>query len=221
MRGAGFFISIVGVLAVTLIICVCAFACNGGKIKFNAKYYFVCYRIADDAISASSLSGTVSSYGGAGYILNYKNSYYVTVSCYYTERDAQAVCDSLKKRDLDCSVLKTEITQFKLKGFSAQRNAQLYLGNLNTLDALSAIAYDCANGLDTGEFTQSKAKEVVSAIKSGLNGLLAANPSNCFTEKLMRLCAECDDKQKGFLYSKDMRYLQIALTDTVINTVLN
>ena len=95
------------------------------------------------------------------------------------------------------------------------------MGNLNTLDALSALAYDCANGLDTGEFTQSKAKEVVSAIKSGLNGLLAANPSNCFTEKLMRLCAECDDKQKGFLYSKDMRYLQIALTDTVINTVLN
>ena len=202
MRGAGFFISIVGVLAVTLIICVCAFACNGGKIKFNAKYYFVCYRIADDAISASSLSGTVSSYGGAGYILNYKNSYYVTVSCYYTERDAQAVCDSLKKRDLDCSVLKTEITQFKLKGFSAQRNAQLYLGNLNTLTRFPPLPTTAQTGLTRASLRKARQKKLSLPLKAGLTVCLPPIPQTVLRKSLCVFAQNATTNKRAFYIPK-------------------
>ena len=221
LRVNAFIVSVIAVVTATVIICISAAACSGAKLTFECSYYFVCYRIADNSISASSLSETVSSYGGAGYILNYEDGYYVTVSCYYTQRDADTVCSGLKKRELDCNVLKISTKNYKLNGYSAKNNAELYLGNLNTLHSLSLLAYECANGLDTGEYTQSKAKDVLSNLKSGLNGLKKSNPSNCFTDCLEMLIAQCEDRESGYLYSKDMRYMQIAVTDAIINARLN
>ena len=220
VRFSGFIVAIIAVVAITVTICVSAISCSGAKLTFNSRYYFVCYRIADNSVSASSLSGTVSSYGGAGYIMCHDNNYYVTVSCYYAEGDAEAVRTSLKRRGLDCSVLEIVTEDYKLNGYAAKKNSELYLGNLNTLHSLSIMAYECANGLDTGAYSQSKAKDVVTSLKSGLYGLKKANTSNCFTKKLEFLIAECEDKENGYLYSKDMRYLQIAVTDVIINAEL-
>lgn len=216
LKKAGGLYAIAAIVIVTVIICICAVSCGGGTLNFYAEYYFVCYRITDNTVSAGSLSGTVASYGGAGYILCHNNEYYVTVSCYYNKNDADTVCNSLKKRELDCSVLEVETPDYKLKG-SAANNTELFTGNFITLDSLSMMAYECANGLDTGEYTQSKAKDVVNAIKSAINGLLKTNGGNCFTGALGKLCAECTDRQTGFLYSKDMRYLQIAIIDAILN----
>ncbi|MDE6868405.1 MAG: hypothetical protein K2J83_04605, partial [Clostridia bacterium] len=166
------------------------------------------------------LSSAVSSYGGAGYILDYDGNYYVTVSCYYDEKDANTVCDSLKRRDLDCTVLSVTTKSYPVQSYSAKRNAKLYQGNLNTLNSLSILAYECANGLDTGEYNQSKAKDVLSAIKNGLIGLKNANTDNCFTNVLENLIDECDDLDGGYLFSKDLRYLQIAIADKIINAEL-
>lgn len=218
-KNTGFLIAVAGAVIAAVIIIICAVSCSGGKLTFKSTYYFVCYRITDNSISASSLSNAAASYGGAGYILNYEDSFYVTVSCYYKENDAEAVCISLKKRDLDCSVLEIKTDKYTLSG-SAKKNSQLYLGNFNTLNSLSTLAYECANGLDTGAFSQSKAKDVVLSIKTSLKGLLNSNASNCFTNDINFLIAECEDKERGFLLSKDMRYLQIAIIDTIINAEL-
>ena len=213
---SAFTLSALCAVIAAVIICVCAISCSGGQISYKSQYYFVCYRITDNAISASSLSSTVSSYGGAGYILNYDKYYYVTVSCYYKQRDAETVCASLKKRDLECSVLKIETNKYKLKS-SSKNNRQLFLGNFNTLNSLSLLVYDCANKLDTGEFSQNKAKEIIYSVQNSVKGLLKSNESNCFTNGLNNIYAECEDKQRGFLLSKDMRYLQIAIIDLIIN----
>ena len=154
----GFIVGVAAVIIATIIICASAASCSVGSVTFKADYYFVCYRIADNAVSASSLSGTVSSYGGAGYILNYDEGYYVTVSCYYKKTEAETVCLGLKRRELDCSVLEVNTNKYKIKSYGAKKNAELYLGNLNTLYSLSSLAYECANGLDTGAYTQEKAK---------------------------------------------------------------
>ncbi len=215
-----FGLAIAAVALVSVIICVCAFACSGGTLTFKTTFYFICYRSPDNAVSASSLSGTVSSYGGAGYILNYDGDYYVTVACYYDNNDAETVCANLKKRDLKCWVLKVQTEKYKLPSRSAKSKSKLYEGNLNTLNSLSTLAYECANRLDTGEYNQGKAKEVISAIKSGLNGLLKNNADNCFTSSLEYLITECDDKADGYVYSKDMRYIQIAVADAIINAEL-
>lgn len=215
-----FFISVVSVAVITVLICIFAASCHGAKLKFKTCFYFVCYAMEDNSISAGSISSAVSAYGGAGYILEHGGKYYVTVSCYYEEKDAENVCRELKDRNLFCSVLKIETKEYRLKTSDAKKHAELYRGNLNTLNSLSRLAYDCANALDTGEYNQSKAKAVIADIKSGLNSLLSANENNCFTAELRRLIAECDDAAGGIVYSKDLRKLQIAIADTIINTEL-
>lgn len=214
---AGFLTGVGGVILATVIICVCAFSAGGNEINFNASYYFVCYKQTDNAASAFSLSDTVASYGGAGYVLEYDGDYYVTVACYFNEADAKEVTNGLKYKDLNCSVLEAKTKSYKLRGANAKKKSELYLGNLNTLHSVSSLAYECANGLDTGDYDQNKAKEVFKAIKSGLNGLLDLNANNPFTEKLNYILAECENREKGFIHSGDMRYIQIAAIDGILN----
>lgn len=220
LKPTPFIISVSLVLAVTIFICAFAASCGNSYLEFNACYYFVCYSMEDNSVSASSMSSAVSNYGGAGYILEYNGAYYVTVSCYYEERDANAVKKELNGRGLKCSVLKIETKKYRLQTAYAKKNSSLYRGNLNTLHSLSQMAYKCANALDTGEYNQTKAKNVINDIKNGLNGLLTANEGNVFSTEIRRLLAECSDAADGYVYSKDLRKLQIAIADGIINAKL-
>ena len=224
MRIAGrkispFIISIVAVALVTVIVIIAAFSCSANKLTFKSTFYFVCYRTEDNAVSASSISGAVSNYGGAGYILEYNDAFFVTVACYYDDKDAKTVCESLKKRDMECEVVKISTDEYSVAGNSSSNN-KLYLGNLNTLQSLTTLAYNCANAIDTGEYGQTQAKSVIADIRNTLNGLLTANADNCFSGELRRLIAECDNVSEGYVYSKDLRRLQIAIADSIINIKL-
>lgn len=212
-----FVISVAVVFAVTTAIIFGALAFNGSTIRFEANYYFVCYTVSDNALSADAISDTVSSYGGAGYVLEYDGNYYVTVACYYSENEANRVKQNLLKRGLNCSVLSIKTNNYSIQSLVIRDKEQLYLGNLNTLHSLSELCYKCANGLDTGEYGQSSAKSLLADVKSGLNGLKNANNENCFYKELRRLIAECEAIESGYIYSKNMRKLQIAITDTIIN----
>lgn len=218
-RISPFVLSVSAVICATVIICAAAFCCCTNRIYFETEFFFVCYRAEDNAVSASSVSEAVSSYGGAGYILEYGDVFYVTISCYYTKPDADGVCETLKKRNFNCEVLKVSTGDYTVNSRS-KKNNKLYLGNLNTLVSLSSVAYECANRLDTGEYLQAQAISVVEEIKTALGGLLSANKDNCFTTPLRRLIAECTESGDGFIYSKNMRKLQIAIADAVINADL-
>lgn len=208
-----FSLSIICVVVLSLVICISAISCTGRKVTFTATYCFVCYKIADNSVSAGALSGTVSDYGGAGYVLTYNNCYYITVSCYYKKADAESVCATLKKGETVCTVLQINTDKFRVDN-SVNTNA--YLSILNNLDSLSRLAYECANGLDTGSVSQSNAKDVLRNIKTGLDGLSQSYPANRFTENLKELSAKCTELKKDFVYSKDMRFLQISIIDNII-----
>lgn len=214
------FFVLAAIALATVIICFCAATCSGRRLGFEATYYFICYKMTDNAVSAGSLSQTASSYGGAGYILPHGGNYYVTLSCYYKSDEADTVCLNLKDRGLECSVLEIETKEFRLSP-SAKNNEQLYLGNLKTLHTLSTLAYECANALDTGEYSQSKSKSILASVTDTLNGLLKTNQNNCFTESIKSAVEECSRFSSGYLYSKNMRYIQIALADRIINAELN
>lgn len=224
MRIAGrkflpFIISVATVALVTVIIIIAALSCSANKLTFKSTFYFVCYRTEDNAVSASSISGAVSNYGGAGYILEYNDAFFVTVACYYDDNDANTVCASLKKRDMECEVVKISTDEYSVAGNSSANN-KLYLGNLNTLQSLTTLAYNCANAIDTGEYGQTQAKSVIADIRNTLKGLLTANADNCFSGEIRRLTAECDNVSEGYVYSKDLRRLQIAIADSIINIKL-
>ena len=215
-----FIVTVATVIAVTTAIILCVIFLGNATIQFEAEYYFVCYTVRDNALSADAISSTVSNYGGAGYVLEYDGNYYITVACYYTENEANRVKQNLLNRGLACSVLSVKTDNYSIQSLQNRGKQELYSGNLNTLHSLSELCYKCANGLDTGEYSQSSAKRVLNDVMSGLNGLKIANSENCFYGEIRRLIAECETVEGGFLYSKDMRKLQIAITDTIINIEL-
>ena len=224
MRIAGkkispFIISVAAVVIVTAIILGITFSCSANKLTFKTTFYFVCYRTEDNVVSASSVSGAVSSYGGAGYILEYDDNFYVTVACYYDDGNAKTVCESLKQRDVNCEVIENTTEEYAIASASNANN-KLYLGNLNTLQSLTTLAYGCANAMDLGEYGQTQAKSVISNIQNTLKGLLTSNADNCFSGEIRRLIAECTDASEGYVYSKDLRRLQIAIADAIINVKL-
>ena len=215
-----FFISVTLVLTVTAAIIICAAALTGAEANYSAQYFFICYSSEDNSVSAGALSGTVGDLGGAGYVLGYGGEFYVTVACYYSEHDAERVQKALSARGENCFLLKVETGAYPLQSVGAKSRKSLFEGNLKTLGSLSALCYECANGLDTGEMGQSSARAVIGDVEKGLNGLKNANPDNCFTAELKRLGAVCSEAGGDMIYSKDLRKLQIAIIDTIINIEL-
>lgn len=214
-----FALSMIAVTAVTIAIIFSVFSCGAGKVNFEAEYFFVSYSEEDDAVSAGSISGAVTNLGGAGYILPYNGAFYVTVAAYYDEKDAEKIKFSLLKRGLQCEILKVETGEYPTNSNVSGNKKKLFEGNLNTLDSLSRMAYSCANGLDRGEFDQTAAKEVIKNISNGLAGLEKSNRDNCFSAEIERLSDILGDLG-GYIRSKDVRRLQVAILDTIINIKL-
>jgi hypothetical protein len=74
--------------------------------------------------------------------------------------------------------------------------------------------------MDGGEIEQTAVKKFLDDAKTTLQGLLRQNDDNCFTDELNYLIAECDDITFGYIYSRDVRRLQIAITDCILNIKL-
>lgn len=208
-------------VAAAIVVGVVIVTSSQDRLYYTAQFYFVYYRSPDDAASASSVSSTVQSYGGAGHVVGYGGKYYVTVACYYSRNDADDVCANLKKRGLDCSVLEAEVSGYDLPTARARENAESYKGTLATLYSLSEISYNAANSLDTDGMSQDEIKGVISDVRTTLNGLLRRNSANCFTAELAYLVAECEDAAYGYVRSGDVRKIQIAIADCILNVKLS
>ena len=213
-----FALSIIFVLAATAAIIISSIFCGAGKAQFGAEYFFVCYAVEDNAVSAGSISDAVDGFGGAGYVLSRGDEFYIVVAAYYEKKDAEKIKFSLLKRGLECSILDIETDEYPLPAGKKNKKA-LFEGNLKTLDSLSRLAYACANKLDTGEYGQTAAKEVEKSLKDGLSGLKKSNPDNCFSKEIARL-EDILESFGGYIYSKDMRNFQAAALDVIINIKL-
>ena len=210
-------ILILAAVAVAVIIAIiCALPSCGDRLGFKTDFYYVCYETPTNSHSASSMSSVVHSYGGAGYVVESGGDYFVTVSCYYSERDALSVVRTLGTKGLNCKVVKVTAGDYKLS-VSAAGEREKYLGNLNTMLSLSKMCYNLANSLDDGSCGQSSAKTVLNDVSTTLQSLLRQNPSNCFTRPLSSLVGECKDVSHGIVLSRDVRRLQIAITDEIVN----
>lgn len=210
---------IVLTLVLAVVIICCSVSSGKSTLGFSAKFYYVCYKSPTDAQSAASVSGVVHSYGGAGYIIENGGKYYVTISCYYEEKDANSVCANLNNKGLSCAVIEAETDKISLPP-SAKNKAEGYKGALNTLYSLSVLCYDLANGMDGGAHNQSSAKSLLAEVNTGLESLYRANKTNCFSGELSALIAECEDVSHGYVFSYDVRRLQIAITDGIIHVRL-
>lgn len=207
-------LSVCVIAAVIVVVCINLF--GGTKLNFTATFYYVCYQSPTDNSSMVSISDLVQSYGGAGYIATCNNQSYVTISCYYSQEDANTVCTQLNKKGLSCKVIKAQTPQRKLFG-KARENSKKYEGNLKTLYSISQTCYNLANSVDNLEVGQKGAKSVLYEIKGVLNGLATGNEGNCLKEEIDYLVTQCDDITYGYVFSYGIRRLQIAVCDCIVN----
>lgn len=211
------YITVAAIAVLTVIFCITYSAVAPSSLQINLSYYFVYQYTADNAVSASSLSDATESFGGAGYILAFRSKFYITVACYYDETSANSVCLNLKNCGMECDVLAVSVTEKSISGTNSA-NAELFSGNINTLEQLGKISYNLANSLDKGEVTQSGAKDALSSVLSCVEGLYGVNTANCFSEGLSNIITICNDiLSDDYIYSKSARKLQIAIIDSIIN----
>lgn len=193
---------------------------GGEAVACDTTFYYVYYATPQTDSSSAAISDLVHSYGGAGYVATVDNKCFVVVSCYYVKDDADNVVGQLNERGVSCAVCSVKVPERTLYA-SARRNAKKYEGNLKTLISASKACYDLANALDGLSVGQEEAKSILSEIKSVINGLSCANAGNCFEKELNYLLAECDDVAYGYVFSYNVRRLQVAVCDTVVNVNIN
>ena len=197
-----------------------AVSCTDESISYSTTFYFVyCYE-ADGEDEAESLAGAVRAYGGAGYSLSYGGKYYIAASCYYSETAALSVCESLNRRGLSCGVLTAERESYSLTTTSAVSNSQSLKGAIDSLYGFGKVLYECAAALDTGG-SQSDAKSVIRSVRSVISALLRTDSCACFSPYLNYIYSLCDDLVYGsYVYSRDVRYVQIAAADCLLKVTL-
>ena len=216
--------SIAAIILATIMIIVASViaaapSCNN-KIPFSVNYYFVCYKSTDDAHSADTISSSVQSYGGAGYIIRLGEEYYVTVACYYNEDDAQSVCGSLYNAGLFCQVVGASVEGYDLpRNLSSHRDS--IIGSINSLNQLGTIFYEAANAVDSGLMNNTALSGVLADARSALNGILSANAGNALYDEVKYVIALVDDISGGYVYARELRALQIAICDCILNVSFN
>lgn len=203
-------VCLVAIALVPLFVC----SCTGSKITFTAKFYFVCYKSQDDAHSASSVSSAVQSLGGAGYVIDSDGRYYIAFACYYDEDKAQSVCSSLKESGLECTVLAVETQSYDI---ADEEHSELYSGCLETLCQIADIMYNLANSLDEGSLSQLGARDIILSCMLPLRALCRQPLTETLKENITYILDEMAEAAEGFVYARDVRALQIALCDCVIN----
>lgn len=204
-------------LAIVFTVCVAAFKVFGGKsLPCDYSFYYVCYDAPPSQSSTASISELVHSYGGAGYIARVEGENYVVVSCYYLQSDADNVCNNLKAKGLNCSVICAKLPKRTLP-YGARKNAKLYENTFNILFDFSKTCYNLANSIDQLKVGQEEAKILLKELGVVLHGVLKLNEQTCFKEELNYLIAEHDDISYGYIFSYGVRRLQIAVCDAIVN----
>lgn len=206
--------------ALILPLVLAASSCSDESIFYTATFYFVyCYE-ADGEDEAETLAGAVRSIGGAGYTLSYGGKYYIAASCYYSRTSALSVCESLNRRGLSCGILTAERESFSLTTSSARKNSQSLKGAIDSLYGFGKVLYECAASLDAGG-SQSEAKSAVRSAQSVISALLRSDSCACFSPYLNYIYALCSDMvYSGYVYSRDVRYVQIASVDCILKITL-
>ena len=107
--------------------------------------------------------------GGAGYVWEKDNKFYVLASAYLEENDAKMVKTNLKEKEINASIIKIEIPSIAISGtFTSLENTTLTSALKifkNTYEAL----YDVSVSLDTKIKTETQCKMEITDIKNNLS----------------------------------------------------
>jgi len=124
---------------------------NANKKDINLQsVYFVSAESFSNAIDAQNCSNEISKVGGAGFVYNKENVYYVITSFYLTEKEASSVCTNLKLDYINAQVLKIDFKKVSLSSSEFSNNFKQILISFIEFYAKSSIS------LDKGEISKNQ-----------------------------------------------------------------
>lgn len=178
----------------------------------DRTFYFLSVRADPGTVSVAAKSEY--SEGGAGYTFTSGKNNYVALAGYNDEREATIVRDNLKAKGKECEIVPLKVDSFY---FTDKKEVAVYeetRGFVNTLLSCVDLAYETANRLEEGRFTQKEAGRVLGEIGGVLEGAEATNVPAA--AKLAREGSEkCDEITEDIIYAKEVRYLQLMLSEGI------
>ncbi|MBR7186700.1 MAG: hypothetical protein IKD43_04360 [Clostridia bacterium] len=194
------------------------FAWNGRTyttLELKLTYHFL---VRDCGVTTSgAVAGESYLAGGAGYLIEKENA--VALACYYQKADAEFVRGTMSENGVLTRVLTLQTDRFALEGDWGTERANIE-ANAKTVDSLTRILFETANGLDRVEISQDAARAAVSGVVSSLGGLSAGNAHSCYdlwNVELLRAQRKGREIAEGIVFAKDLRYLQIQLCMAVLH----
>lgn len=183
-------------------------------VRLSQEYYFLVRDCRET--TADAVAGDIYLSGGAGYLLDDDE---VVVACYYAQTDAEYVRGVMESKGVDTRVVALQAKSFSLNGKRAASRARVE-ANAQTVDSCARILFDAANGLERAEIGQEEARAAVRGVVKSLAGLRGGNEEGVFSlwnVALLRAERRGKELAEGILFSKDLRYLQVALCVTVLH----
>ena len=184
-----------------------------GPIGLSLTYHFLVRRC--DHATAAAVAGDAYLAGGAGYLL--ENEGLVVLAGYYSKEDATYVGHTMSERGVEVSVVTRTLDDFSTGREHAALRGQIE-DELTTLDALSRLLFDAANGLERG-LGQQDAHAALQGAAASLDGLVGGNEGEYFklwNVELLRIKRRAKETDAGLVFAKDLRYLQVAILVTIL-----
>ncbi|MBR4408086.1 MAG: hypothetical protein IKT27_07195 [Clostridia bacterium] len=154
---------------------------TGKQTGYN--FYAISLFDASSESTAKEQVANVIKQGGAGFVWQKENKFYVLASAYLEENDAKMVKSNLEENGTSASVVKIHIPEIAISGtFSSLENTTLNSA-LKCFKTTYEKLYDTSVSLDTNLKTESESKLEVNEIKNDISKIEVAF-SSVFDSKL-------------------------------------
>lgn len=181
-------------------------------VDCSRSFYF----LVSEEENAAAAAQSVALDGGAGYVMRRFGNEYAVMACYFTEPAARAVQHTLSVREIPSRILEESGGTLYLTTNSEKRNAEKLKGCFHTLGDCVSLLYDLATAAETGGYTQQELKRILADVGGVLSRLSEENREGIFTG--ISACAatasaEIARIRRDIVYAKDLRYIQVWLSD--------
>ena len=140
---------------------------KNSNIKQNSfSLYAISVFDTETKVQAKEMSELTKRKGGAGFIWQTSEKYYVLASCYENEADAQKVSDNLKENSTACEIIKLDFDSITIKTSAIEQEKNTLEKSVQSYKNLYKKLYDLSVSVDTELLSEIKAKVSLSEITS-------------------------------------------------------
>ena len=137
------------------------------QVKQNSfSLYAISVLASQTKVQAKEMCELIKRKGGAGYIWQTSESYYVLTSCYENQADAQKVSDNLKESNTQNEIIKLDFESITITIDGIEQEKSALEKSVQSYKNLYKKLYDLSVSVDTELLTEIKAKVSLSEITS-------------------------------------------------------